>query len=84
MNGSTSTTMPTMAATTIPARSTFLNSVLMPIPANTTPNYDSLVTIQHELNENAHSIYSPHGGEFGLLALTLTPVKYIQLTGASF
>ena len=71
-------------ATATSISSTFLHTVLMPIPANKAPNYNSLVTIQHELNKNAHSVFSFHGSEFRLLALMLTPVNYIQISSETF
>jgi hypothetical protein len=49
------------------------------------PTHESLATLEKEINSNAMSIPSARGsGSHGHLALTITPAKYLALTGVAF
>ena len=58
----------------------FVIPVLTKFPVNIPPTYDTLVTLQTELNTNALGIRSSAGGLFGHLALTMDPAHYAVLT----
>ena len=58
----------------------FVNPVLTKFPVNVAPTYETLKTLQTELNANALGIRSSEGGIFGHIVLTMSPDQYLLLT----
>ena len=58
----------------------FVNPVLTKFPVNVAPSYETLTTLQTEINANSLGIRSSAGGIFGHLVLTMSPANYAVLT----
>jgi hypothetical protein len=71
----------TTSTTTITANFPFPH--LTPIATdNTPPTHSTLQLLQRQLNANAISVHSNHGGGLhGHLTLVVSPIRYTQLTG---